>query len=142
MTQVTEETVTRHTRIAIIGSGCAGLTAAIYNARAALPPIVIEGMSSGGPPGGQLSLTSDVENYPGFPKGILGPELMAQMREQAERFGSTFVIGDVLKVDLGVRPFVIDGEGIERFRITCDALIIATGAKPKKLGLPSEDRLW
>src|SRR4051812_17923824 len=101
---MSDHTVTQHTRVAIIGSGCAGLTAAIYNARAALPPIVIEGMSYGGPPGGQLSLTSDVENYPGFPRGVLGPELMSQMREQAERFGSTFVIGDIHKVDLGVRP--------------------------------------
>ena len=136
------EIESRHTRIAIIGSGCAGLTAAIYNARAALPPVVIEGMSAGGPPGGQLSLTSEVENYPGFPKGILGPELMAQMREQAERFGSTFIVGDVQQVDLSRRPFAIDGDGIDRFRVTCDALIIATGAKPKKLGLASEERLW
>ena len=135
-------TDTRHTRIAVIGSGCAGLTAAIYTARAALPPVVIEGMAAGGPPGGQLSLTSDVENYPGFPKGILGPELMGQMRDQAERFGSQFLVGDVTRVDLSKRPFVIDGEGVDTFRVTADALIIATGAKPRRLGLPSEDRLW
>jgi thioredoxin reductase (NADPH) len=135
-------TDTRHTRIAVIGSGCAGLTAAIYTARAALPPVVIEGMAAGGPPGGQRSLTSDVENYPGFPKGVLGPELMGQMREQAERFGSQFLIGDVTRVDLSTRPFVIDGEGLDAFRVTADALIIATGAKPRRLGLPSEDRLW
>ena len=133
---------TQHARIAIIGSGCAGLTAAIYAARAAMPPILIEGMAAGGPPGGQLALTSDVENYPGFPKGILGPELMAQMRAQAERFGTQFMIGDIDKVDLGKRPFTLEGEGIDRFHLTCDALIIATGAKPKKLGLSSEERLW
>ncbi|MSP59408.1 MAG: thioredoxin-disulfide reductase [Myxococcales bacterium] len=128
----------RHTKVAVIGSGCAGLTAAIYAARAAMPPIVIEGMASGGPPGGQLALTSEVENYPGFPKGILGPELMGHMRAQAERFGSEFIIGDVTTVDLSRRPFTIDGEGALRFRITCDALIVATGAKPKKLGLVGE----
>src|SRR5690242_17747539 len=109
-----------HTPIAIIGSGCAGLTAAIYAARAALPPLVVEGMAAGGPPGGQLSLTSDVENYPGFPKGVLGPELMAQMREQAERFGTKFFVGDVTGVDLSKRPFTIEGEGVDRFTITCD----------------------
>lgn len=133
---------TQHSRIAIIGSGCAGLTAAIYTARASLPPILVEGMSAGGPPGGQLALTSEVENYPGFPLGVLGPELMAQMKTQAVRFGAQFVIGDVDKVDLSKRPFTIEGEGVDRFRITCDALIVATGAKPKKLGLPSEERLW
>ena len=131
-----------HSPIAIIGSGCAGLTAAIYASRAALPPMLIEGMAAGGPPGGQLSLTSDVENYPGFPKGVLGPELMAGMRAQAERFGTQFFVGDVTRVDLSKRPFTIEGEGVDTFTITCDALIIATGAKPKKLGLSSEERLW
>ena len=135
-------TKTQHTKILIIGSGCAGLTAAIYAARAAMPPLVVEGMFMGGPPGGQLSLTSDVENYPGFPKGVLGPELMAGMREQAERFGTRFLQGDIEKVDLSQRPFRLHGNGVEEFDVTCDALIIATGAKPKKLGLPSEDRLW
>ena len=132
------ETPALHTPIAIIGSGCAGLTAAIYAARAALPPILIEGLAAGGPPGGQLSLTSEVENFPGFPEGVLGPDLMAKMRAQAERFGTQFVIGDVTAVDLSRRPFVIVGEGVEPFRLTCDALIVATGAKPKKLGLVGE----
>ncbi len=127
-----------HTKIAVIGSGCAGLTAAIYASRAAMPPILIEGMVAGGPPGGQLALTSDVENYPGFPKGVLGPDLMGSMRAQAERFGTRFVVGDVTKVDLSKRPFTIDGEGLDPFTITCDALIVATGAKPKKLGLVGE----
>ena len=139
---MSEPVPTQHRKVAIIGSGCAGLTAAIYAARAAMPPILIEGMAVGGPPGGQLALTSDVENFPGFPKGIMGPELMSQMRAQAARFGTEFIIGDVDKVDLSTRPFALEGEGIDRFRITCDALIIATGARPKKLGLPSEERLW
>ena len=120
----------QHTKILIIGSGCAGLTAAIYAARAAMPPVVVEGLFAGGPPGGQLSLTSDVENYPGFAKGILGPELMGQMRAQAERFGTTFVQGDIDQVDLSSHPFRLQGSGIDPFEITCDALIVATGAKP------------
>src|SRR5260370_35240616 len=94
----------RHSKIAVIGSGCAGLTAAIYASRASMPPILIEGMSAGGPPGGQLALTSEVENYPGFPKGILGPHLMQAMREQAGRFGTQFLVGDVARVDPGRRP--------------------------------------
>ena len=129
---------TRHTKIAIIGSGCAGLTSAIYASRASMPPILIEGMMAGGPPGGQLSLTSEVENYPGFPEGVLGPVLMDNMRKQAERFGTQFVVGDVTSVDLSKRPFTIKGEGVDTFEITCDALVIATGAKPKKLGLVGE----
>ena len=130
--------IPRHTTIAVIGSGCAGLTAAIYAARAAMPPVLVEGMAAGGPPGGQLALTSDVENYPGFAEGILGPELMARMREQARRFGTDFFAGDVQRVDLSRRPFLVEGEGIEPFAVTCDALIVATGARPKKLGLGGE----
>jgi thioredoxin reductase (NADPH) len=130
-----------HDRIVIIGSGPAGLTAAIYAARAALPPLVIEGLSKGGPPGGQLVNTTEVENYPGFPKGILGPDLMDQFRKQAERFGTKFLAGDVEKVDLSKRPFTIDVAGIEEVRVTADALIIATGAQAKWLGLPSEKKL-
>ena len=92
-----------HDKIVIIGSGPAGLTAAIYAARAALPPLVIEGLVKGGPPGGQLVNTTEVENYPGFPKGILGPDLMQEFRKQAERFGTKFLAGDVEKVDLSKR---------------------------------------
>jgi thioredoxin reductase (NADPH) len=133
---------TLHERIVIIGSGPAGLTAAIYAARAALPPLVIEGMAKGGPPGGQLVNTTDVENYPGFPKGILGPDLMKLFKDQAERFGTKFLMADVERADLSKRPFTltvqaVDGETI----VTCDALIIATGAVAKWLGLPSEKKL-
>src|SRR5207248_1980160 len=130
-----------HERIVIIGSGPAGLTAAIYAARAALPPTVIEGLSRGGPPGGQLVNTTEVENYPGFPKGILGPDLMQQFRGQAERFGTKFLQGDVEKVDLSQRPFTLHVAGIEEMVVKADALIIATGAQAKWLGLPSEKRL-
>jgi thioredoxin reductase (NADPH) len=132
---------TRHERIVIIGSGPAGLTAAIYAARAAIPPLVIEGLQKGGPPGGQLVNTTDVENYPGFPKGIMGPELMQNFRSQAERFGTRFLQGDVERVDLSKRPFTIDVAGIEEATVTCDALIIATGAVAKWLGIATEERL-
>lgn len=131
----------QHDRIVIIGSGPAGLTAAIYAARAAIPPLVIEGLAKGGPPGGQLVNTTEVENYPGFPKGILGPELMDHFRKQAERFGTRFLAGDVEKVDLSKRPFTLEVAGIEEVRVTADALIIATGAQAKWLGLPSEKLL-
>jgi thioredoxin reductase (NADPH) len=130
-----------HEKIVIIGSGPAGLTAAIYAARAALPPLVIEGLAKGGPPGGQLVNTTEVENYPGFPKGILGPDLMNEFRKQAERFGTKFLAGDVESVDLSKRPFTLNVAGIEEYKVTADALIIATGAQAKWLGLPSEKRL-
>lgn len=120
----------------IIGSGPAGLTAAVYAARANLAPLLIEGWQSGG----QLTTTTEVENFPGFPTGILGPDLMKQMRAQAERFGTLFLTGDVTSVDLKARPFTItiDGERSEQTK----SLIIATGASPIRLGVPGEERLW
>jgi thioredoxin reductase (NADPH) len=131
-----------HERIVIIGSGPAGLTAAIYASRAAIPPLVIEGMTKGGPPGGQLVNTTEVENYPGFPKGILGPDLMKLFRDQAERFGTKFMMGDIEKCDLSKRPFTMVAQSIEgEVTVTADALIIATGAVAKWLGLPSEKKL-
>ncbi len=130
-----------HHKLVIVGSGPAGLTAAIYAGRAALPPIVVEGLMRGGPPGGQLTQTTDVENYPGFPEGIMGPEMMAAFRAQAARFGAEFVAGDVEKVELGSRPFKLTIAGVEDVELTCDALVIATGAVAKWLGLPSEEKL-
>lgn len=118
----------------IVGSGCAGNTAAIYAARANLKPLVV----AGDEPGGQLSLTTLVENFPGFPEGIQGPDLVANMRSQAERFGAEYVQGAVTEADLSHRPFRIriDDEWEQ-----CRALIIASGARAKWLGLPSEQKL-
>jgi thioredoxin reductase (NADPH) len=117
--------------VLIAGSGPAGLTAALYAARANLHPIVIEGAEAGG----QLMLTTDVENYPGFPSGILGPELMGKMREQAGRFGAEFVTADVTKVDLAGPPFRV---WVDDQEYSGKALIVATGAKARMLGLPGE----
>ena len=121
-------------KLVIVGSGPAGLTAAIYAARANLEPVVLAGSA----PGGQLMLTSDVENYPGFPDGIQGPDLMAAMRAQAERFGSRIVDVDIDRVDLGSRPFRIWARGTE---YRAQAVIVATGASALWLGLDSETRL-
>jgi len=120
--------------IIIIGSGPAGLTAGVYAARANLRPLIIEGLFAGG----QLMLTTDVENFPGFRNGIMGPDLMAEMRAQAERFGAEIILGDVTTVDLSSRPFRVVAEGVS---YTARALIIATGASAKLLGLPSERAL-
>ncbi len=120
--------------VVILGSGCAGLTAAIYAARAELKPVLIEGAS----PGGQLATTTDVENYPGFPEGIMGPELMEKMKKQAERFGTRFVNGDATRVDVRKRPFVVE---VDDQRFETKTLIVATGASAKYLGLPSEKAL-
>jgi thioredoxin reductase (NADPH) len=120
--------------VVIIGSGPAGLTAAVYTARANLHPIVIEGVGAGG----QLMLTTDVENFPGFPDGIMGPELMLKFREQAQRFGSQFLTADVDRVDLSERPFGIWVGGTE---LRARSVIISTGARARMLGLPAEERL-
>lgn len=120
--------------VIILGSGCAGNTAAIYTARAGLKPLVIIGHE----PGGQLSLTTEVENFPGFPEGINGPDLVMNMQKQAERFGAEYIYGSVTEADLSKRPFRlnIDGEWQE-----CRTLIIASGASARWLGLPNEQKL-
>jgi thioredoxin reductase (NADPH) len=121
-----------HAKLIIIGSGPAGYTAAIYAARAMLEPVLISGFQ----PGGQLMITTDVENYPGFADVIQGPWLMEQMRLQAEHVGTRMVSDHIVKVDLNQRPFRIEGDSGDVY--TCDALIVATGAQAKWLGLPSE----
>ena len=121
--------------VVIIGSGPAGLTAAIYTARANLSPLMIEGSQAGG----QLTLTTDVENFPGFPQGIMGPQLIQDMRAQAERFGTVFQTADVTKVDLSRRPFAVTINDEET--IHAQSLIISTGASANLLGLDSESRL-
>ena len=123
-----------HYRVIILGSGAAGLTAAIYAARANLEPMVVEGSQ----PGGQLTITTDVENYPGFPKGVLGPDLMDEFKRQAGRFGTETIFGDVTAVNVNQKPFQVV---VEKETYSCDALIVATGASAKLLGLESENKL-
>ena len=124
-----------HSRLIILGSGPAGYAAAIYAARAMLTPVLISGIQ----PGGQLTITTDVENYPGFAEPIQGPWLMDQMREQAERFGTRMENDHIASVDLSRRPFTLKGESGKIW--TCDSLIVATGAQARWLGLPSEEQL-
>ena len=121
-------------KVIIIGSGPAGLTAAVYTARANLQPLLIEGLGAGG----QLMLTTDVENYPGFPDGILGPDLMAKFREQSERFGTEFITADAERVDFSSAPFGVWVGGKE---YRARSIIISTGAQARMLGLPSENAL-
>ena len=121
-------------RLVIVGSGPAGLTAAVYAARADLSPLMVEGAQAGG----QLMLTTDVENYPGFPDGILGPELMDRFRKQAERFGTEIVTADVTRVDFSSRPFQA---WVDDDRYQADTVIISTGASARWLGIPGEERL-
>ena len=123
-----------HRHVTIIGSGPAGLTAAVYTARASLHPLVIEGIEAGG----QLMLTTEVENYPGFVDGIMGPELMERMRAQAARFGAEFLTDNVRSVDLSEKPFKIE---TSETTFTTDGLIISTGASAKMLGVPGEREL-
>ncbi len=123
-----------HTKVLILGSGPAGLTAAIYAARANLAPIVVAGMQ----PGGQMTITTDVENYPGFPDVIQGPWLMEQMQKQAEHVGARMVSDTIVKLDLTKRPFTLVGDSGDIY--TCDSLIISTGASARWLGLPTEKK--
>ncbi len=127
-----------HYKVVILGSGPAGLTAALYASRASLEPLVVEGGGGSDPtdvPGGQLMLTTDVDNYPGFPEGIVGPELMERMRKQTERFGAEFVSGLLEEVNLKERPFPLK---LQAGAITADTVIVATGATARWLGLPEE----
>jgi thioredoxin reductase (NADPH) len=122
-------------KVVILGSGPAGLTAALYAARADLSPVIVDGAQ----PGGQLTITTDVENYPGFPEGVMGPELVELFRKQAERFGTKFISASVTAVDTTKRPFELTVEGGQP--IFAQTLIISTGATARLLGLPSEERL-
>ena len=125
--------------VVIIGSGPAGYTAAIYAARANLRPLVFEGYQAGGVRGGQLMTTTEVENFPGFPQGITGPDLMDRMRQQAERWGSNLLLEDVESVDLSKRPFTVYGT---ETTVKTNSIIVATGATARRLGIPSEQKFW
>jgi thioredoxin reductase (NADPH) len=127
-------TIAKNYKVVIIGSGAAGLTAALYAARANLNPLVIQGTQ----PGGQLTITTEVENFPGFPEGILGPELMDRFHKQAEKFGTQLLYGTVTKVNLNKKPFELE---VEDKLLTADALIIASGASARLLDLESESKL-
>ena len=126
-------------RVVIIGSGPAGHTAAIYTARANLSPVMFEGFIAGGIPGGQLMTTTEVENYPGFPKGVDGQQLMAMFREQSLRFETRVFTEDVVRVELAKRPFTVASSARE---VHAQAIILATGATAKRLHLPGEQKLW
>ena len=123
-----------HHKVIILGSGPAGLTAAIYTARASLNPVLIHGPLAGG----QLTTTTDVENFPGFPEGVMGPDLMLTMEKQAKRFGTDIKVDTIVQADLSKRPFALKGQSRS---YTCDALIIATGAAPKYIGAKNEREL-
>src|SRR3989338_10138464 len=124
--------------VIIIGSGPAGFTAAVYAARANLKPLLFEGLIKGGQPGGQLMLTPDIENYPGFPEGIQGPALMEVFRKQAARFGTTLIQQDVTAVDFSKSPFKVSSDGKDYFG---KSVIISTGASANWLNIPSEKAL-
>ena len=121
----------RHAKLLILGSGPAGYTAAVYAARANLNPVLVTGIQQGG----QLTTTTDVENWPGDPEGLTGPALMERMKAHAERFETEILLDHINSVDLSQRPFQLKGDSVT---YSCDALIIATGASAKSLGLPSE----
>jgi thioredoxin reductase (NADPH) len=126
-------------KVVIIGSGPAGHAAAIYTGRANLLPLLFEGFMMGGVPGGQLTTTTEIENFPGFPGGISGPELMNRMREQSAKCGARIVTEDVTSVDLSRRPFTVKTDSQE---VSAQTLILATGATAKKLEVPNGERLW
>ena len=125
--------------VVIVGSGPAGHTAAIYAARANLNPYMFEGYMLGGSAGGQLTTTTDVENYPGFPDGVEGPELMQLFRKQSERFGTEMVQEDVIEADLSKSPFTLKTENRE---VKAHSVIISTGATAKRMGIPNEEKMW